>query len=52
MLLIAVVDHTSSGRQFLCTEEAINSNVVVAGILISFSVTGVVGVGAGVTASS
>ena len=52
MLLIAVVDHSSSGWQFLCIGKAINSDVVVAGILISFSVAGVVGVGASVKASS
>ena len=52
MLLIAVVDHSSSGWQFPCTEETINSVVVVAGILISFSVAGVVGVGTTIKAPS
>ena len=52
MLLIAMVNHSSFGWQFLYTGKAINSKVVVAGILISFSFTGVIGVGASVKASS
>ena len=52
MLLIAVVHHSSSDWQFLCTERQLNSDAVVVGILVLFIFAGVVGVGTSVKASS
>ena len=51
-----MVDHSFSCPQYLCAEGHLNSDVVVVvvviGILVLFSVAGVIGVGAGVETSS
>ena len=47
-----MVDHSFAYWQYLCAEGHFNSDVIAPGILILFSVVGVVGVGAGVEASS
>ena len=52
MLCIVVVDHSFSCWPYLCAEGTFELDVVVADIVILFSVVGVVGVWAGVEASS
>ena len=52
MLCIAVDEHSFSCWQYLCTVGYLNSDLVVASILILFSDAGVVGVVASVEAFS